>query len=83
MTIPLPEQTPIDDDPTPSSAAFLGALAEAAQHVQLAIEDAGEDAFEVMPADIDITIGMDLAAAVSHLRTAQSLIAAAAEAVTR
>ena len=73
----------VDDDPTPSAAAFLGALGEAAQHVKYALEDAGEDAFSVMPAETGISVGIDLANAVSHLHTAQRLIAAAAEGVAR
>lgn len=70
-----------DDGPELGTAAFLGALATAAHHVQLALEDAGTDAFTVMPADIGITVGIDLTCAVSHLRTASRLLAHAAEGV--
>lgn len=79
MTVQPHDPHPVDEDLVPSTAAFLGALANAAQHVNYALEDAGEDAFAVMPADIGITVGIDLANAVSHLRTAQRLIAHVAE----
>lgn len=70
----------IDDDPTPSADNFIAALAEADQHTKCVVEDI-EDAFEVMPADIGIGVGLDLVNAVSHIRTAQRLITHAADAL--
>lgn len=72
----------IDDDPVPSAAVFRFALDEAARHIRYALEDVG-DAFTVMPANTQIGCGIDMVTAVGYLRTAQRLIAHAAEGVTR
>lgn len=66
------------------SYSFGLALGEAAQHTRYAVEDI-EGAFEAMPADIGISVGLDLTAAKSHLITARRLLAHAADAqeVTR
>lgn len=60
------------------SYSFGLALGEAAQHTRYAVEDI-EGAFEAMPADIGISVGLDLTAAKSHLITAQRLLAHAAD----
>lgn len=63
--------------PCPTNFGLV--LADAAQHARMAGEDL-EDAFEVMPADIAIGVGIDLVGALAHVRTAQRLIAHAADA---
>ncbi|MGV0624460.1 hypothetical protein [Mycolicibacter minnesotensis] len=78
MTLQAHSPKPTDDDSTPSITSFLGVLAGAAQQAKNVVEGI-EDAFEVMPADIGIGVGIDLVNAQAHIRTAGRLIAHAAD----
>lgn len=63
--------------PRPTNFGLV--LADAAQHARMAGEDI-DDAFEAMDANVEIAVGLDLVCAQAHVRTAQRLIAHAADA---